>query len=416
MRCDLGSRQRRFRALRRGPRRARRAGSGGPAAGGDRIAVRGDAGAGDQARRDPVPGLHAVLPGVGRPWLAGARRVRRRGRVLAQPRWRRDPADPRLPAGLTLPEPGEAAALAAWRRFRRAHLAGYADERDRPDLDHTSRMSPYLKLGSIHPRTILADLGPGDSAYRREIAWREFYAAVLHFWPGSAREYFQPALAKLPYENGAAADEAFAAWVAGPHRLPDRGRRDAPAAGGGLDAQPGAHDRGLVPGQGPAHRVDARRPALHAPPGGRRPGQQPARLAVDGGHGHGRGAVLPDLQPGHPGRQVRPGRRLRPPLGARAGGAARPRDSRALAARGRRPGGLPAAARGPRSRARRVPGALQRAARPTVTRPIVEMVAAGNLMRLARMLRDAGGIPAHGNQRSEWDAGCRFDFENPEYR
>ena len=27
-----------------------------------------------------------------------------------------------------------------------------------------------------------------------------------------------------------------------------------------------------------------------------------------------------------------------------------------------------------------------------------------------------GGIPAHGNQRSEWDADCRFDFENPEYR
>jgi len=39
-----------------------------------------------------------------------------------------------------------------------------------------------------------------------------------------------------------------------------------------------------------------------------------------------------------------------------------------------------------------------------------------NLLHLARMLRDAGGIPAHGNQRSEWDAGCRFDFENPEYR
>lgn len=37
-----------------------------------------------------------------------------------------------------------------------------------------------------------------------------------------------------------------------------------------------------------------------------------------------------------------------------------------------------------------------------------------NLMHLAKMLE--GGIPAHGNQRSEWDAGCRFDFENPEYR
>ena len=39
-----------------------------------------------------------------------------------------------------------------------------------------------------------------------------------------------------------------------------------------------------------------------------------------------------------------------------------------------------------------------------------------NLMHLARMLREAGGIPAHGNQRSEWDAGCRFDHPNPEYR
>jgi len=39
-----------------------------------------------------------------------------------------------------------------------------------------------------------------------------------------------------------------------------------------------------------------------------------------------------------------------------------------------------------------------------------------NLMHLARMLKDAGGIPAHGNQRSEWEAGCRFDFDNPDYR
>ena len=39
-----------------------------------------------------------------------------------------------------------------------------------------------------------------------------------------------------------------------------------------------------------------------------------------------------------------------------------------------------------------------------------------NLLHLARMLKDAGGIPAHGNQRSEWDAGCRADFPNPEHR
>ncbi|HEX5797234.1 MAG TPA: flavodoxin family protein [Candidatus Saccharimonadales bacterium] len=39
-----------------------------------------------------------------------------------------------------------------------------------------------------------------------------------------------------------------------------------------------------------------------------------------------------------------------------------------------------------------------------------------NLMHLAKIIKDNGGIPAHGNQRSEWDAGARFDYENPEYR
>jgi len=39
-----------------------------------------------------------------------------------------------------------------------------------------------------------------------------------------------------------------------------------------------------------------------------------------------------------------------------------------------------------------------------------------NLLHMARMLKDAGGIPAHGNQRSEWEAGCRFDYPNPEHR
>jgi multimeric flavodoxin WrbA len=39
-----------------------------------------------------------------------------------------------------------------------------------------------------------------------------------------------------------------------------------------------------------------------------------------------------------------------------------------------------------------------------------------NLLHLARMLKDRGGMPAHGNQRSAWEAGCRFDFPNPDYR
>lgn len=41
-----------------------------------------------------------------------------------------------------------------------------------------------------------------------------------------------------------------------------------------------------------------------------------------------------------------------------------------------------------------------------------------NLMHIANMLKNAGGIPAYGNQRSEWDKGNKFDFKspNPEYR
>jgi multimeric flavodoxin WrbA len=39
-----------------------------------------------------------------------------------------------------------------------------------------------------------------------------------------------------------------------------------------------------------------------------------------------------------------------------------------------------------------------------------------NLLHMARMLKDAGGFPTYGNQRDKWEAGTRFDFENPEYR
>jgi multimeric flavodoxin WrbA len=39
-----------------------------------------------------------------------------------------------------------------------------------------------------------------------------------------------------------------------------------------------------------------------------------------------------------------------------------------------------------------------------------------NLLHLGRLLKEAGGYPVHGNQRAKWDAGCRFDFPNPDYR
>jgi multimeric flavodoxin WrbA len=39
-----------------------------------------------------------------------------------------------------------------------------------------------------------------------------------------------------------------------------------------------------------------------------------------------------------------------------------------------------------------------------------------NLLHLARMLKDAGGFPAYGNQRTAWDAGCQPGYANPEHR
>ena len=140
------------------------------------------------------------------------------------------PNDPRLPEQLFLPDAGEQAAVQAWRRFRTSRLAGYRDDRDRPDLDRTSRMSPYLKWGCIHPRTMLAGLD-GDDTFQREIAWREFYAAVLHHFPDSARQYFQPQFGKMSWARPGSA--AFEAWCAGRTGFPvvDAGMRQLLAEG-----------------------------------------------------------------------------------------------------------------------------------------------------------------------------------------
>ena len=141
------------------------------------------------------------------------------------------PKDPALPKGLELPEAGEAAALKAWQAYHRDALGSYADERDRPDLDRTSRMSVYLKYGAIHPRTILADLDEGDDTYRGELAWREFYATILATWPESAREYFQPELAAMDYARPDS--KAFDAWREGRTGFPivDAGMRQLLAQG-----------------------------------------------------------------------------------------------------------------------------------------------------------------------------------------
>lgn len=123
------------------------------------------------------------------------------------------------PSGLTLPSPGEGAARRTWKSFRSDRIAEYSSDRNRPDLDRTSRLSPYLHLGCIHPRTLLADVagetGKGARSFVNEIAWREFYADVLWHQPGSARDYLQPQFKRMTYSSGKSAEEDFTAWTQG---------------------------------------------------------------------------------------------------------------------------------------------------------------------------------------------------------
>jgi deoxyribodipyrimidine photo-lyase len=112
--------------------------------------------------------------------------------------------DPALPAGLTLPEAGEAAARRRWEEFL-DRVDRYGDERDRPGVDGTSHMSVHLKWGEIHPRTMLAALSRkrsgGAATYRKELAWREFYADVLFAQPRTARDYLRPEFARMRYDE-----------------------------------------------------------------------------------------------------------------------------------------------------------------------------------------------------------------------
>ncbi|MBX7430835.1 DNA photolyase family protein [Mycobacterium sp. Y57] len=133
-------------------------------------------------------------------------------------------------AGVELEFPaGERAARRQWEKFVADGLAGYAEDRNRPDLDASSRMSAHLKFGTIHPRTLAADLGrgTGPQAYLRELAFRDFYASVLHEWPHSAWRNWNRSFDAIEVDDGPEARRAFQAWRDGRTGFPivDAGMR-----------------------------------------------------------------------------------------------------------------------------------------------------------------------------------------------
>ncbi len=107
-------------------------------------------------------------------------------------------------------------ALETWQRFQARALENYSENRNRCDLSGTSHLSHALAHGEIHPRTLLAQLGdgPGAEVFRKELAWREFYADVLFHNPHTYDGYYEPRFEKMRYDE-ADGNPKLAAWQTG---------------------------------------------------------------------------------------------------------------------------------------------------------------------------------------------------------
>ncbi len=143
------------------------------------------------------------------------------------------PEDPSLTCAL--PPVGEEAAHLRWESFLGDGLDDYERCRNDPSKPGTSRLSPYLRWGQIHPRQLLNDLGdaPGHATFRKELAWRDFYADVLFHHPSSARDNLQPKLSSMVLDTDASARQRFDAWATGHTGFPivDAGMRQMLATG-----------------------------------------------------------------------------------------------------------------------------------------------------------------------------------------
>ncbi len=139
-----------------------------------------------------------------------------------------------------LPRGGEAVARRRLGRFLADSVARYPEDRDRPDRDGTSRLSPYLRFGAISVRRCVSEalqLARDEPAARAgvkkwadELVWREFYHAVLANSPRVLTQSFRPEYDALEWADD---DEGFEAWTAGRTGYPfvDAGMRQLRATG-----------------------------------------------------------------------------------------------------------------------------------------------------------------------------------------
>lgn len=128
-----------------------------------------------------------------------------------------------------IPDASEAAAQRIVAEFAK-RSSNYADDRDVPSLEGTSKLSPYLRFGIIHPRQILAQVSRDDAGGRTfasEIAWRDFYADVMFNNPSSRYEALQEKMSRLRSDSDETAVARFRAWTRGETGYPlvDAGMR-----------------------------------------------------------------------------------------------------------------------------------------------------------------------------------------------
>ena len=122
--------------------------------------------------------------------------------------------DWKVPTGVSITEAGEAAANERFKHFQKNGLDNYDEARNLAGIDGTSKMSAHLTWGEIHPRTLPAPLGQSKAheVFRKEIAWREFYADVLFNNPHTETDYYAPQFAKMRYDKPG---KQFKAWCEG---------------------------------------------------------------------------------------------------------------------------------------------------------------------------------------------------------
>ena len=142
-----------------------------------------------------------------------------------------DPSDRNFPQwqapeGTDIPKAGEKAAHERFKKFKAKAIDSYDESRNFAGIDGTSKMSTHLTWGEIHPRTLLTGLGESKAhdTFRKEIAWREFYADVLYNYPHTDKDYYAPQFENMRYDEPG---EKFKAWCEGKTGYPfvDAGMR-----------------------------------------------------------------------------------------------------------------------------------------------------------------------------------------------